>query len=42
MNVQEFVRELGVQSLEELDRFPKYLQIETISGCNAMRKRLCA
>jgi organic radical activating enzyme len=32
---REFARELGVQSLEELDRFPKYLQIETISGCNA-------
>ncbi|WP_299614118.1 radical SAM protein [uncultured Tateyamaria sp.] len=37
----DFRSEYGIGSLEQLESFPKFVQIETVSGCNA-RCRMCS
>lgn len=37
----DFLAEYGVGSLEELGHFPKFIQLETVSGCNA-RCKMCS
>ena len=32
---QDFLDEYGVPELDRLQRFPKFIQLETVSGCNA-------
>ena len=38
---EDFRREYAIGTLEEMETFPKFVQIETISGCNA-RCRMCS
>lgn len=37
----DFREEYGIRSFEQLESFPKFVQIETVSGCNA-RCRMCS